>query len=326
MMKKNIIKIILFLLVFNSHAEDLAQGVSGSETKDLLAPQEGEVRNSPFSFQKPRNDRYQGKIKDPDDEDIIMGTNSTNDLKINNEERKKLSESGYVAPGVLENSPNYLSLNKGEFAHSYRNQSKSAFNITYFSDSFKYQSENDIINRTIGSGYKHIKAGLLDLRSDQYMYKTFLFDVFWTAGGGLSYNSGRGYFISGATSETIVTFWEIPLDIGVGLNLCAYKWFKVSGAIGPTVMILGQNRSDFQNGEKGKNKYQYSFGEFFTTQFRILFSGFSDNLSYDLFTSNQITNFSLNLEARYQNYKHFQDTSLGISGTSFGLGFTFEFL
>jgi hypothetical protein len=326
MMKKNIIKLILFLLAFNSYAEDLAQGVSGSETIDLLAPKEGEIRSSPFTYKKSNRDRYLGKVKDPDEVDIIMGTNSSNELKINDEERRKLSESGYIAPGVLENSPNYLSLNKGEFAKSYRTQSKSAFNFAYFSDSFKYQSENDIISRTIGSGYKHVKSGLLALRSDQYIYRNFLFDLFWTAGGGLSYNSGRGYFVKGTTSDTILTFWEAPVDIGIGANLCAYKWFKASAAIGPSVLLLAQNRSDFQNGEKGKNKFQFGYGEFISTQFRILFSGFNDNLSYDLFTSNQITNFSLNLEARYENYKHFQDSSLEVSGTSFGLGFTFEFL
>lgn len=46
---------------------------------------------------------------------------------------------------------------------------------------------------------------------------------------------------------------------------------------------------------------------------------------YDLFTSSRITNLYLNLEARQQSYESFQD-EISISGTSFGIGFTFEYL
>lgn len=90
-------------------------------------------------------------------------------------------------------------------------------------------------------------------------------------------------------------------------------------------MVLYQNRNDFQQGEKGRNKTQISHGQFANAQFKINLSGFNSDTAYDLFTSSQITNLYLNIEARYQSYRNFQD-EIKISGTSLGLGFTFEYL
>ena len=99
-----------------------------------------------------------------------------------------------------------------------------------------------------------------------------------------------------------------------------------SGYFDLTFFRIGIRVSSSLNGEKGKSKWQFSYGQFASAQFKVNLSGLSDNLAYDLFSESQITTLSLNLEARYQNYQNFQDTDLAISGTSLGLGFTFEFL
>ena len=330
MMKKSIISIFLFLFAWNVFADDLQQGVSGGDTQDLLAPKkdsgEDEVRTSPFTYQQTNHDNYQGKVDKSSSENIVMGTTPTQELETKDLEKKKLKESGYVAPGTFEKEENYLELNKEKFSNEFRNQASSAMNIAYFSDSFQYQSTNDIINRTIGDGYKHVKAGLIQVRSDQFFYRTEVMNAFWAVGAGISYNSGRGTFVTGTKSEMTLTLWEMPVDLGIGIEIPIYHWFKVAGCAGPSGMILNQNRNDFLNGEKGKSKWQFSYGQFASAQFKVNLSGLSDNLAYDLFSESQITTLSLNLEARYQNYQNFQDTDLAISGTSLGLGFTFEFL
>jgi hypothetical protein len=332
MMKMKIISIFLLLMTSSVFAEDIAHIISGADTPDLLAPKkdldedEVEVRSSPFSYQKPKDDNYQGKVGENSSPNIVMGTNTSKDLTIQDLDRKKLKDSGYVAPGTLGNEENYLELNKEKFTKEFRHKSTSAFNISYFSDSFQYQSEGDIINHTISEGYKHVKAGMIHIASEQYVYKTDVLNLFWVTGAGVSYNSGRGIFVNNTKSETTITLWEVPVDLGLGVEIPIYHWFKVSGSAGPSGMILNQNRNDFLNGEKGKSKYQFSYGEYASAQFKINLSGLSDNLAYDLFTESQITTLSMNLEARYENYKNFQDKSLAISGTSLGLGFTFEFL
>ena len=102
-------------------------------------------------------------------------------------------------------------------------------------------------------------------------------------------------------------------------------WFKIAAVAGPSTEALYQNRSDYAQGEKGKNKIQVSYGQFANAQFKFNLSGFSSSTAYELFTESQITNLLLNLEVRYQDYHHFQDP-VKISGTSFGVGFTFEYL
>jgi hypothetical protein len=323
----NIISLFLLFFVWNTWAEDLSQVVSGAETKDFLAPKEDEVRTSPFAYERSKEDKYSGKISNSAEENFVVGTNDSTDLSIKDYDKKKLKSSGYVVPGTFEKEENYLALDKKKFSNDLRGKATSAFNIAYFKDSFQYQSSNDVINRTIGQGYKHVKAGMIQIHSDHYIYKSFLMNFFWVAGGGVSYNSGRGSFVnSGTRSETTLTFWEVPADLGLGVEVLLYHWFTITGAAGPSGMILSQSRSDFQNGETGKNKFQFGQGQFACAKFKINLSSFNNGLAYDLFSNSQITNLSLNLEARYENYKKFQDSSLAISGQSYGLGFTFEFL
>ena len=167
---------------------------------------------------------------------------------------------------------------------------------------------------------------MLQVRSDHYILKTFALNSFYAFGVGLSYNSGMGTFITGQKSDATFRLWEVPVDIGLGIEIPLYTWIKLVGVAGPSVMMLAQNRSDYGNGEKGKNKYQVSYGQFASAQFKINLATFSDNLAYELFTSSQVARLSLNFDVRYENYKNFEDALLAISGTSIGAGFTFEFL
>ena len=150
-------------------------------------------------------------------------------------------------------------------------------------------------------------------------------NLYWSGGAGLGFSTGRGIFVSGDRSDTTFKLWEIPVDIGLGLEIPFSSWFKISGTAGPSAMVLAQNRSDFERGEKGKRKYQISPGYFLNGQVKINLTGFNDETAHELFTSSHITNLYLNLEARMQSYKDFQD-DIDVTGTSLGIGFTFEYL
>ncbi len=320
---------LLFILssisVCGLKAADLDQVISGGEVEDSLEKVKIDG-TTPYLIKNPDHENEIEKSK-PDENALpdFVFTKEAQDLSIKDSKRKQLEDVGYTTPGSFEKNDNYIEIDKKEMAANFRNQSSGSFNVSFIKNDYSYQSENNVINRTISEGYKHIKGGALCLRSDQYFLRRDYLNSFWSVGAGVGYNSGRAVFVTGERSDTTFRLWEIPIDAGIGIEIPIYRWFKLSGTAGPSVMSLYQNRSDFQSGEKGKNKIQVGYGPFANAQFRFNLSGFNDETAYTLFTESKITNLSMNLEVRYHNYSHFQD-DIKISGTSFGLGFTFEYL
>ncbi len=323
--RNGLLCLFLFISLNYAQATDLSEVVSGADVEDSLGKMKSPKEEDPYIIQSSDSGAVEKqKIQKKSQPDFVF-TTEPQDLSIKNEERKKLEDTGYTLPGSFDSSPNYIELDKKEMSSTFRKHSSGALNITYIKNNYSYESQNDIINRTISQGYKHVKGGALYVRSDQYFFRRDYINSFWSLGGGVGYNSGRGIFITGEQSDATFRLYEIPIDAGLGVEIPLYHWFKVSGTAGPSVTALYQNRSDFQQGEKGKNKIQVSYGQFVNAQFKFNLSGFSENLAYDLFTQSKITNLLLNLEVRYQNYQNFQD-AIKISGTSFGIGFTFEYL
>lgn len=323
------IKNILFLLCLGSvslqtFAAEPDQIVSGGEVEDVLGKMKV-TEKSPYIIEDEETSEVEKyKVKKNAQADYLFNTD-VKEVTVKDDPRLKFEEVGYTTPGTYEKSDTYLEHDKAAMAMDFRKQSSGGFNIAFVKDNYSYESTNDIINRTIGEGYKHVKGGAIHLRSDQYFFRTDFLNTFWLVGAGVGYNSGRGIFINGQRSNTTFKFWEVPVDFGLGLEVPIYHWFKLSAAGGPSALGLFQNRNDFQKGEKGRNKVQASYGQFANAQVKVNLSGFSSETAYDLFTSSKITNLFLNLEARYQSYQNFLD-DIKISGTSFGIGFTFEYL
>jgi hypothetical protein len=322
-LKASIIFAVLIFSTLGKAVEDPEQVVAGSDVEDVLASKE-KNQQSEYII-----NHYDGEVEkkdttfDPDKEFVLPNTSSEITQEIH--PSKKFEDFGYTNPGSLEGKANYIEIDKNQMSYEFRRLSRKGINLTYLDNRNTYESNNDIINQTIGQGTGHVKGGSLMIRSDQYFFHTFLLNGFWSLGSGVGYNSGKALFVSGERSDTTFRLWEIPLDLGLGLEIPIYHWFKIVGVAGPSGMALYQNRSDFKDGEKGKNKIQVSPGQFVSAQFKINLSGFSDNYAYELYTSSNITNLLLNLEARYQSYEKFQDP-IKVSGTSFGIGFTFEYL
>jgi hypothetical protein len=323
MNSKGILSLLLLIVFFQqARATDLDQVVSGSDVEDSLATSKASGA-SPHIIQSYEDTIDNQKIKSNAQPDFIF--NGHPEVSVKDDPKAKFQDLGYTVPGSFETKENYIEIDKKAMAADFRKQSSGGINITFIKNDFNYESANDIINKTISEGYKHVKGGALYIRSDQYFYRKDFLNTFWSLGGGLGYNSGRGLFVTGERSDTTFKLWEIPVDLGLGLEVPVYHWFKVSAAAGPSVTALYQNRNDLLVGEKGRNKMQVSYGQFANAQFKINLSGFSSETAYTLFTESRITNLYMNLEARYQNYRNFQD-EIKISGTSFGIGFTFEYL
>ena len=314
--------ISLTILSFSSVAEDLDHTVSGDTDLENSLENSKVVGESPYVLGAGSSENVETSV--PYGEDYIFnhGVKEVDD-KIT--PKKKYEDFGYTLPGAFEKQENYTDLDKTAMARDFREVSTGAINITFIKNDFEYQSTNDIINKTIGSGDKSVKGGALLFRHDAYFLRKNVLNAYWAVGAGVSFSSGRGIFVSGKRSDTTFKLWEVPIDVGAGVEVPIYKWFKVAGTGGASVLGLVQNRSDFQRGEAGKRKVQVSPGFFLNGQMRINLTGFNDDTAYELFTSSQITNLSLNLEARMHSYKNFQD-KISITGSSFGIGFTFEYL
>lgn len=239
--------------------------------------------------------------------------------------RHELKDSGYTVPGTYENAQSFLEFDKKNLTKDYRKASSGAINLSYIHNGYNYDSTNNIIDTTISSGPKSVKGGSLLVRNDSYLYRSDFANLHWSLGVGLGYNSGQGIFVTGERSDTKFSLWEVPVDLGIGAEINLGSWAKIAGTGGPSVMGLLQDRSDFERGEKGKRKIQYSPGYFTSAQLKINLSSLSPKSAHEIFTESEITNLLLNIEVRHQNYSSFQD-EITLNGTSFGLGFTFEYL
>ncbi len=322
-MNKNLVLLLCLIFSVNVLANSLDHTVSGDEEIGDVLSTTVIDEDSPFitggeNKESVENSKVKGEdFVFPKDNKIVE------DAKI--DPKKEFEDFGYTLPGTYENSTNYLETDRKKMAKGYRENSNGGINITFLKNSFDYQSPNNVINRTLDTGVGSMKGGSLYVRHDSSVFKTMVLEGHFSMGVGLGYNAGKGIFVDGTRSDADFKLWEAPVDVGIGLEIPISSWFKLAGTGGGSVMTLLQNRSDFQKGEKGKRKFQFSPGYFVNAQFKINLSGFSEDSSYELFTESQITNLFLNLEARMQNYSGFKD-DITISGNSFGIGFTFEYL
>lgn len=312
----------LSILSINAYAVDLDHTVLGDDEIENSLENSKVKGDTPFVL----GSESSGSVEKSKAQGVdYMFDHGVKEVSDNVTPKKKYEDFGYTPPGTFANQENYIDIDKKHISKDFRKISSGSMNITFIKNDFDYQSTNDIINRTIGEGYKHIKGGALYFRHDDYIVRRDLINAYWSLGAGVGYNSGKGIFVAGSRSDATFNLWEVPVDLGVGMEVPIYSWFKIAGTGGPSVMGLMQNRSDYQRGEDGKRKFQVSPGYFVNGQMKINLTGFNDETAYDLFTSSQITNLFLNLEARHQSYSNFQD-DITISGTSFGIGFTFEYL
>ncbi len=304
----------------NALATDLDHSVLGSEVTDVLKDTK-KVGNSAFLI----NEEDSNAVLNSKSFGTDYHFSAQPEVSLKPEPRKEFSESGYTQPGTFENQNNYMELDKKKMAEGFRNLAEGSLNLTFIKNDFFYTSANDIIDRTITTGTKSVKGGSLHFRHDDYLTRATFLNTYWSVGAGIGFNSGKGFFVDGSRSDTLFKLWEIPLDLGIGFEIPISSWFKLAATSGPSAMGLVQNRSDYQRGEEGKRKIQHSAGYFINGQFKINMSVASSQAAYELFTESQITNLFMNIEARHQSYTDFQDP-IEVSGTSFGIGFTFEYL
>ena len=123
-----------------------------------------------------------------------------------------------------------------------------------------------------------------------------------------------------------LNLWVLPIDFMLGMKIHMGRYVGLTVAGGPSVAGIWQNRSDRTENDEDKDIRQVGFG--FAAQGSLDFSLSQMFPSYGNYLKNnsEVSDFSLSLTARTMSLSNFKNKDIEISGTSFGLGFKFEFL
>ena len=160
---------------------------------------------------------------------------------------------------------------------------------------------------------------------NSYFHRGF-FDLAYGYNLGVGFASGRGVFAnSQEKSDARVDLWQAPFDLSATIEMNITRYIKIALSGGPSAMFLMQVRNDRDDGEKGKRRRQIGYGYFGSAKFKISLSEMFEDNAFALLRDSNVSRYYLNLEARTQNLDNFQD-EIKITGNSFGLGFSFEFL
>ncbi len=269
-------------------------------------------------------DEYNGEASGEEGVDQFAIPNQSNEYRKLTDKEKILS-TGVTEPYKFENDQNYLSLSHSDIFKKVYDKGEAAISFTYLKDEFDVTDPDGIYQKTFDSGGESMRAGYLLFASDHYFYKGFV-NLFWTTGVGVSYSKGKGVFLtSQSKSNATFTLYTAPIDLGVGLEIPLGKVFNLYVAGGASAMALYQNRSDKDQGEAEKRKRQISPGYYVNAKLKISLANLLRSTAFTYFSEDKITNYYLNLEMRQHSYTSFQDP-LEVSGSSVGLGFSFDYL
>lgn len=241
-------------------------------------------------------------------------------------EREKLLSTGYEAPQSLENEENLVIFDSEEIYDNFYDRGGSSFSFSYIRDEYLISDDKGVFQKSFINAKDSRRTGYLHFIFDSYMNKAFL-STFYGVGLGVGFSEGEGIFSTSTTSKSNVGFqlFTIPVDFRLGMTIGRGKYFRLSVAGGPSVMGLSQSRDDKDRGDDEKHRRQYSFGYFGHAKAQISISSLFHDIAFGGFSQYQMTNMYLNIEARHQSYESFQD-NISITGTSLGVGFTFEYL
>lgn len=143
---------------------------------------------------------------------------------------------------------------------------------------------------------------------------------------GLGVHSGVGYFKGTSTkSYTNFKLWSLPIDMGGSINLDIMKALSVNLSGGLSLIGVIENRDDKSEESGERNIYQFSYGSYFTGSLDINFYHLFPRYIFEIYRDYNAKTSYVSLFTRYSNYSSFQESTVSISGLSYGIGFKVEF-
>lgn len=295
---------------------DFGQAVPGVQTnqfEDVDGKTSGHVYDS---LDKPM-DQYKSDGSSP----LVPGQNSYGDSVSGKDSPTQFNTN---APFSGLESDEYISVTNEMVLRPLVNKSEFLFAIDFYMNKFDYQDDRGIYDKTYGSS-TGAQGGSLNLSSDYYLSKGKV-NFGMGAGTGLGYSTGKGIFESnGQASEMNFNLYSIPFDLRFSMEVPIGRALKLTGAAGPSGLLLIQNRSDRDDKEDGKTKRQFGMGYFVEGKLKVNLSYLLPDTGFEYYKFHEVSFMSVDLMVRTQDYSGFSD-NISISGMSYGIGVTFEFL
>ena len=251
-------------------------------------------------------------------------------IKLN--EKEKLNVNGNTLPGEFSTSKSYREYKNKEILDEIRDKSKDRLTLLIIHDTFDYKNNTKSFERIYRDSKRKDIYGIFQIAYDYYYSKGFL-NTLYGFGVGWGYSGGKGVFTNedlddpnSYTRKVRFSFHTIPLDLRMGVEFNLGRYFSLGAFGGPSVLGIIEYRSDREYGDKEKNKRQASIGYFSNVNLRVFMSSLIKRLGLKLYRQNVVNRFSINLEMRNHSYSQFKDKKMVIQGTSFGIGFTYDFM
>lgn len=205
----------------------------------------------------------------------------------------------------------------------------SSFGFAYLIDNYDYTDESNVYNSVYRNSSVGKNYGSILFKFREKVGGIFYFGV--NAGAG--YSSGKGFFIpDGVTISTPEVsniefkLYTVPVEISFGMKFNVGSIFNINVNAAGGAMGLWQSRDDRDQQDDSKNIRQIGFGYSAEGGIGINISRMYKQLGVDLLSDYQCTNFALDFFVRNQNYSNFKQADLTISGMSYGVGLTFDYL
>lgn len=233
--------------------------------------------------------------------------------------------SGIRAPGDGLKAGAFTEMNSREVLADVHRKGRYGYGFKYIQDQFDYKTPNEgAFQRAYQDASGSIQGGYLLFGGDRYLWRKYV-DLSLVGQVGFGYNQGVGRFVDGSASQTKFRLWTLPLEVGVALSIPVGTWFSLKGSAGPSLLGIIQTRDDRPRGHSEREKRQFSPGYFAEAVLRLNLSRIFPGTGFTVFKDYQASNFYLDILMRTQSYENFKD-ELSITGSSLGLGFSFEFI
>lgn len=207
---------------------------------------------------------------------------------------------------------------------SVANKKESSFSFYYIKDDYTVTDSRGIYKQTYIDDQSAVRGGSLMFSWERSLINSWV-NVLWGANFGVGLSQGNGSFVDGERSDTEFSLWTLPVEVGIVFELPVSTWFTLSAEAGPSAMGLYQVRSDFETGAAGKRRRQIGTGYYAEAKFKLSLSNIFSHTAFNYFSEYGVSNTSLDIIARLQDYGNFQD-DITITGQSLGIGFSFDYL
>lgn len=338
-MSPNLLGIIFIALSFQLYGEDMGQflpGMYGAENEDVehikkYEPDRAElVIDDKDPFLTFEEDKELPEVGDGGVDYISKSIEMPNNI----DKGSKRNYQGSSLPGRYENYPQYLEYNNKEILDEYKYDGKDRINIGVIYDTYTYTNSANTFDRVYRDSLKSDVYGILTLSWERLIVNGD-FKFLGGIGTGFGYNGGKGIFEGESLDDqntyserTQISLYSVPLEAKLSIEFPVSRYMSLYGSGGPSAIFVQEHRNDKEQGESKRDRRQFGLGYFAEGAVKIYFGNIYKDLGFKQLSVSQINRFAMNLFARNQYYKFYknENKNITIQGTSFGLGFSYDYL